>query len=285
MKLTPRERLKGLPVNRMIPNALTLGAVCAGLTAIRFALDARWEMAALAILVAAILDGLDGRVARILKGSSKFGAELDSLSDFVSFGVAPPLTLYLWALQDTGRFGWALVLFFAICAALRLARFNVDTEGEATAPGWTRNYFTGVPSPAAAGLVMLPLILSQLVGDTPFRRPEIVAVLLVLVGALMVSTIPTYSFKKFRIQPKWILPLMLFVGVTAALLITAPWGAMALILILYMLSIPFSVRTHAVLRKRDAEAAAQADGTETEETPAQLAPPEEAREAEEAKQG
>ena len=164
-----RPRLKRLHINRMIPNILTLMAMSAGLTAIRFALQERWEFAAYAILIAAILDTLDGRVARILKGSSKFGAELDSLSDFLSFGIAPAMMLYLWAMQDTGRFGWALTLLYAVACALRLARFNTQIE-EPDAPAWTKNFFSGVPSPAGAGLVLMPLILSFLIGDEFLRR-------------------------------------------------------------------------------------------------------------------
>jgi CDP-diacylglycerol--serine O-phosphatidyltransferase len=250
-----RERLKGLPINRMIPNMLTLLALCAGLSSIRFALLDRFDMAALAILVAAILDGLDGRVARILKGASKFGAELDSLSDFVSFGVAPALTLYLWVMVGAGPGAWLPVLFFAMCAALRLARFNTALEDESP-PAWTRNYFTGVPSPAGAGLALLPLILANLFGEAFFRQPEVVGFFLVGVGILMVSTLPTFSFKKFKVDHRWVLPIMLVVGLLAATLISAPWAGVAALLILYLASIPLAVSSHRRLRRRDAEEAA-----------------------------
>src|SRR3989338_3210078 len=142
-RLSRHERLKGLPFNRMIPNILTLLALCAGMTAIRFGLQEQWEWAGLALIVAAVLDGLDGRIARILKGASKFGAELDSLSDFICFGVAPPMLLYLWSMQDAGRLGWALVMLFTICCGLRLARFNVALE-DRDAPVWKSRFFTGV---------------------------------------------------------------------------------------------------------------------------------------------
>lgn len=250
-----RERLRGLHINRMIPNMLTLLALCAGLSAVRFALLDRFDMAALAILVAAILDGLDGRVARILKGASKFGAELDSLSDFVSFGVAPAVALYLWALHPGTAIVWLPVLVYAMCAALRLARFNTAIEDDSP-PTWTRNYFTGVPSPAGAGLVLLPLILAHIFGEDLFRRPEVVSFFLVAVGALMVSTIPTFSFKKFKVDHRWVLPIMLGFGLMAASLVSAPWASVAVLLLLYLASMPFAVRSFRGLLKRDADAQA-----------------------------
>ncbi|MEO5335985.1 MAG: phosphatidylcholine/phosphatidylserine synthase [Magnetospirillum sp. WYHS-4] len=262
-----RERLKGLPINRMIPNMLTLLALCAGLSSIRFALLDRFDLAALAILVAAIFDGLDGRVARILKGASKFGAELDSLSDFLSFGVAPALTLYLWALRDTGPGAWLLVLFYVMCAALRLARFNTALEDD-TPPAWTRNYFTGVPSPAGAGLVLLPLILAHLFGDDPFRGTEAIGFFLVAAGALMVSTLPTFSFKKFKVDHRFVLPMMLFFGLMAATMISAPWAGAATLLILYLASIPLAVRSYRALKKRDAaDLAASSDAPDQQVSP------------------
>lgn len=263
-----RERLKGLPINRMIPNMLTLLALCAGMSSIRFALLDRYDLAALAILAAAILDGLDGRVARILKGASKFGAELDSLSDFVSFGVAPALTLYLWVMLGAGAAAWLPVLFYAMCAALRLARFNTALEDDSP-PAWTRNYFTGVPSPAGAGLALLPLILANLFGDEVFRRPEVVGFVLVAVGILMVSTLPTFSFKKFKVDHRWVLPMMLVVGLLAATMISAPWAGVAALLLLYLASIPVAVRSYRTLKERDAQEAAK---RQEEEPGPQLSP-------------
>ncbi len=253
MDRSRRRPLKGLPINRMIPNILTLLAICAGLSAIRFALMERWEHALLAILVAAILDGLDGRIARILKGASKFGAELDSLSDFVCFGVAPAIMLYLWTLQYATRFGWTVALLYSVCCALRLARFNTAID-QPDQPTWTRNYFTGVPSPAAAGLVLLPMILSAQLGEDLFRQPLVVGPVLVVVALLMVSAIPTFSFKKFKVPPQWVLPTMLFVGVVAAGMVSAPWATVSALLVLYVGSIPVAVRSHRRLRQRDAEA-------------------------------
>ncbi len=248
-----RRRFKGLSFNRMIPNILTLLALAAGLTAIRYGLHDRWEPAMLAIVAAGILDGLDGRIARLLKGASKFGAELDSLSDFVCFGVAPPMMLYLWSLQGAGRLGWALVMLFTICCGLRLARFNVAAE-DRDAPVWKGRFFTGVPAPAGAGLVLLPLIFSFQMGGAFFRQPWVVGAFLLVVAALMVSTVPTYSFKKLKIGRRWILPTMLIAGGVAVFLINAPWLALSAIGIAYVASIPFSYRDHRRLERADAQA-------------------------------
>jgi len=245
-----KRRFKGLSFNRMIPNILTLLALAAGLTAIRYGLHDRWEHAMLAIVAAVILDGLDGRIARLLKGASKFGAELDSLSDFVCFGVAPSMMLYLWSMQSTGRLGWALVMLFTICCGLRLARFNVAAEDH-DAPAWKSRFFTGVPAPGGAGLVLLPLILSFQLGDGFFRQPWVVGAFLLVVAGLMVSTIPTYSFKKLKIGRRWILPTMLITGAVAVFLLNAPWLALTAIGVAYIVSIPISIRDHRRLEKAE----------------------------------
>jgi len=247
-----RTRLKSLPFNRMIPNILTLLALCAGLTAIRFGLQERWEHAVLAILVAAILDGLDGRIARILHGASKFGAELDSLSDFVSFGVAPAVLLYLWTLQDAGQIGWMLSLLFSVCCALRLARFN--TNMDAPPLPWTRNFFTGVPAPAGGGLALMPMALTFQFGDGFFREPAFVGSAIFVIALLMVSRVPTYSGKRIRVEQRWILPTMLLVGLLAAALVSAPWMTLWLVALVYVASFPFSIRSFRRL-KEEAERA------------------------------
>ena len=156
MKRRPVPRLRDQSLNRLIPNMLTVMALCAGLTSIRYTLDQRWELAAIAIVVAAVLDGLDGRIARLLDGASKFGAELDSLSDFISFGVAPALLLYYWCMRGVGGIGWVLTMLLAVCCALRLARFNTKLDNT-DLPAWTSRFFTGVPAPAGAGLALLPI--------------------------------------------------------------------------------------------------------------------------------
>ncbi|MGB0694261.1 MAG: CDP-diacylglycerol--serine O-phosphatidyltransferase [Rhodospirillaceae bacterium] len=253
-------RLQGLSINRIIPNMLTLFALAAGLTAIRFGLAEQFERAVVAIAIAAVFDGLDGRVARILKATSKFGAELDSLSDFVCFGVAPAILLYLWTLSGAGGMGWALVLLFVVCAALRLARFNTVMGGE-TLPPWAYNYFQGVPAPAGAGLVLLPMILSFEVAPDFFADPWVAGAVMVLVAGLMVSQIPTLSFKTLRIPQSFVLPLMLGMGLLAAFLVTNPWATLATIGLLYLCSIPFGMRSYRRLAE-EAEAVLEAEERE-----------------------
>lgn len=243
------QRLKELPFNRMIPNILTLLALAAGLTSIRFALMQKWEYAAFSLVVAAILDTMDGRVARLLKGASKFGAELDSLSDFVCFGVSPALILYLWAMQDAGRPGWILVMLFAMCCALRLARFNVATDDD-DAPAWKANFFAGVPAPAGAGLVLTPLILSFQIESEVLRNPWFVAGFLFVVGGLLVSSVPTYSFKKLKISRNLVMPTMLVVAGVAAFSVSVPWLTLSTVMALYICTFIFSIRA---FRRFDAE--------------------------------
>lgn len=237
------QRIKELPFNRMIPNILTLLALAAGLTSIRYALMEQWERAVLALVVAAILDTMDGRVARLLKGSSRFGAELDSLSDFVCFGVSPALILYLWAMQDAGRPGWILVMLFAMCCGLRLARFNVASDDD-DAPVWKAHFFAGVPAPAGAGLVLLPLVLSFQIETDTLQSPWVVAFFLFTVGALLVSSLPTFSFKKLKITRNWVMPTMLIVAGLAACAVSVPWLTLTVVLSLYLCSFLFSYRAH-----------------------------------------
>jgi len=249
------QRLKELPFNRMIPNILTLLALAAGLTSIRFALMERWEYAAFSLVVAAILDTMDGRVARMLKGASRFGAELDSLSDFVCFGVSPALILYLWSMQDAGRLGWILVMLFAMCCGLRLARFNVASDDD-DAPAWKANFFTGVPAPAGAGLVLIPLILSFQIEAEVLRNPWVVASFLFVVGGLLVSSVPTYSFKKLKISRNFIMPTMLIVAGVAAFSVSVPWLTLSTVMTLYMCTFIFSIRAY---RRFEAQDKAQQD--------------------------
>ncbi|MBT6096453.1 MAG: phosphatidylcholine/phosphatidylserine synthase [Rhodospirillaceae bacterium] len=238
-----KRRLQHLSINTMIPNILTLLALASGLTGMRFAFQERWDFAVLAIAVAAVFDALDGRIARLLKGASKFGAELDSLSDFVCFGVAPAMILYLWAMQDAGRAGWLLVMLFAMCCGLRLARFNVALDDE-NEPAWKANFFTGVPAPAGAGLVLLPMILAFQLGDDILRSPWVVSFFLLGVGALFVSSVPTYSFKKMIVPRRRLLATMLTVTMVIAFIASLPWLSLSIILGSYLISMPFSMRAY-----------------------------------------
>ncbi|MDP6271325.1 MAG: CDP-diacylglycerol--serine O-phosphatidyltransferase [Alphaproteobacteria bacterium] len=259
------QRLRSLPVNSLIPNILTILALCAGLTAMRFALAEEWELAVVAIIVAGILDGLDGRLARLLKGTSKFGAELDSLSDFVSFGVAPGFVLYRWNLAELGGVGWIVVLAFAVCMALRLARFNTALD-DPNKPPWAANFFTGIPAPAAGGLALLPLALSFQYGGVFFRMPVVAAVFTIFLSFMMVSQIPTYSFKKLRVRREYVLPVLLVVGLAAAVLASYPWLTLTVLALVYLASIPLSVRSFrrqvAAAEGGEGEAADKADKAE-----------------------
>jgi CDP-diacylglycerol--serine O-phosphatidyltransferase len=216
MATTRRPQFKRLSLNKLIPNVLTVLALCAGLTAIRFGLQDRWELAVACIVLAGILDGLDGRLARLLGGTSRFGAELDSLSDFVNFGVAPALLLFFWSLDQAPGTGWPLALLLAICCGLRLARFNVSLD-EDDRPPWATKYFTGVPAPAGAGLAIMPMMLEFEIANGFFQAPLLVGPWTAFVGFLMVSHIPTMSLKSFKVPQRFVLPTLMFVGGQQAL--------------------------------------------------------------------
>lgn len=256
--------IRVMSLNKLIPNMLTLMGLASGLTSVRFALQDQWEFAAMAVAVAALLDALDGRVARLLKGASKFGAELDSLSDFVCFGVCPALILYLWAMQDAGRWGWIVCMLFAMCCGLRLARFNVALE-DPNKPNWAGQFFTGVPAPAGAGLVMLPLIMSINLGDDFFRNPGTVAIWMLASGAMLISKIPTFSFKTSRIPRAWFLPVMITIAAGVTFIVSAPWWTLAAILIVYICLIPVSIRRYKRLMARDAAGLPPDDELEIED--------------------
>lgn len=241
------QRLSDRSVNRMIPNILTLLALCAGMTAIRFAIGGNFVGAVFAIIVAGIFDGLDGRIARLLKSTSIFGAELDSLADFVSFGVAPAAVLYLWTMSSLHGLGWAIVLFYAVCCALRLARFNI--EAGAAPSSHMAPFFTGVPAPAGAGLVMVPMFLSFEWGDWLFRSPYLNAVTVTGIALLMVSKVPTVSLKRIRVRHDWVMPTLLGIGILAALVTTFPWPTLTAIGIVYVGSIPLTIRSYSRLRR------------------------------------
>lgn len=251
-------RLKGLSLNTLLPNVLTMMALCAGLTAIRFGIQARWEPAVLSIVIAAVFDALDGRIARLLNAASRFGEELDSLSDVVSFGVAPALLIYLWVMQDVGGIGWITTLTPAVCCALRLARFNSNL-GATEKPPWAFNYFTGVPAPAGAGLLLLPMVLSFETGPGLVDQPWVVGIWTVLIGLLMVSRWPTFSFKGVRVPQRHVVPVLATVAVIAACLVTAPWITLAGVGLFYLGLLPFSLRQYQRLEREAARLKAEAD--------------------------
>ena len=263
-----RPRFRGLSFNRMLPNILTMLGLCAGLTGMRLALEGRFGVAATAIVVAGAIDGLDGRLARMLKATSRFGAEFDSLSDFVCFGVAPAFIMYLWSLQRLGGYGFIPCLIFAVCMALRLARFNaaLDTEpDESPTHAYAYNFFTGVPAPAGAGVVLFPLFIGleakslhwdDLLAISQF--PLFPALVLTGTALLLVSTLPVWSFKNFKIPAAYVLPTLLGVGLYAALLVADPWAALAAAGLIYLGMLPFSRRSFHRLR-REAEEPEGAD--------------------------
>ena len=255
MRRPRRPRLRGLSVNALIPNALTVLGLCMGLTSIRFALLDRWELAVGAIIAAGIIDGLDGRVARILKASTEFGAELDSLSDFLCFGVAPAIVLYLWTLDEGGGAGWIVALFFSVCMALRLARFNANLA-RTDRPAWASHYFVGLPAPSASGVVLLPMMLSfEFGGAGIVGHPFVVGLYTIGVALLVVSTVPMYSGKGIKLRQRHVLPVLMLVGLTFAAVVAYPWHVFSVLAIGYVGSIPFSVRSYRRLKGEAARSA------------------------------
>jgi CDP-diacylglycerol--serine O-phosphatidyltransferase len=249
-----RRRFRPIPVRMLVPNVITLLAICAGLTAIRLSTEGKVEWAVAAIVFAAVLDGIDGRVARMIKGQSKFGAELDSLADFVNFGVAPGLILYFWQLHELNNGGWIAAMVFAISGGLRLARFNASID-DPNKPPYAGNYFTGVPAPAGAILALLPLYLAFL--GTPKPPATLTAGYVLLIAFLMVSRLPVFSGKtvRMRVPPEMVLPVFVSVIFFIALLIGYPWHILSAGSVLYLLSLPLGWHSY---RNHERAAAAQA---------------------------
>ncbi|PCI50552.1 MAG: CDP-diacylglycerol O-phosphatidyltransferase [Alphaproteobacteria bacterium] len=228
----------------LVPNAITILAICAGMSALRFAILGRWEGAVLAVLIAGVLDGLDGRMARLLKGTSKFGAELDSLSDIVSFGVAPAVIMYTWALRDVKGIGWLLALIFTTAMALRLARFNTMNDDKNADDEEQRDYFSGIPAPASAALALWPMILYFLTDIEFLKNPVFCIIYLGVIAALTVSSVPTFSFKKLSINRKYVLFYLLGISILATLLVTHIWATMSVVGLLYIITIPMAMVRH-----------------------------------------
>ena len=239
---------RGIPLRTLAPNMITALALCSGLTAIRFAIAAQWELAVSMILAAAVLDGLDGSVARLVRGQSRFGAELDSLSDAISFGVAPALVLYLWSLIALPSFGWLCALIFAVFCALRLARFNaaIDLTDQ---PHKSAGFLTGVPAPAGAALAMLPLLLWIVTQDDRLRMAWPVAIWIGLVALLMVSSLATFSWASLRLRQTIRFEAILILVFVVAALVSAPWRTLIALCLLYLASIPFSIRAYGRIKR------------------------------------
>jgi len=268
--LLRRPRFRAIPVRTLVPNIITLLALCAGLTAIRLAVEDRLEWALAAIVFAAALDGIDGRVARMLKGTSRFGAELDSLADFVNFGVAPALILYFWGLNELKSAGWIAAMVFAICAGLRLARFNVMME-DPDRPAWAGAYFVGMPAPAGAITVLLPIYV-QFLGVPHFAFVAPVTLLYTLaIAFLMVSRLPVFSGKRVgkRVAPELVLPVFVCIVLFFALLIAYPWVVLATGTVVYLAVLPFGWLSY---RETKRKAEAQESGKAA--TPAAQSAPE-----------
>lgn len=253
-----RGRLKQLSVAKLIPNMLTTLAMCAGLTGIQFGLQQNWQAGVVAVAIAAILDSLDGGVARFLNAGSEFGAELDSLADLVSFGVAPAVLLYMWCMGEGGSIGAALVVLYTVCCALRLARFNVRLD-DADRPPWAARFFTGVPTPAGAGMVLLPMMLSFQLGDGIFASEWLNGAMLLGVSMLMVSRVPSFSLKQTRVPHKMVLPMLLAVVMLAFFVVTRPWITLSAIVLAYIASLPFAYRRYRALQRQPADAAPPED--------------------------
>ena len=250
-----RQQLKSLPFRKIAPNIVTMLALCAGVTSIRYSIQQDWIKAVIYIFIAAVFDGLDGRVARFLKGSTKFGAELDSLSDFVSFGVAPAILMFQWSLNSLPKFGWFFCLLMVIGQAMRLARFNTMLEEEPQPEYW-HNFFVGVPVPAAAAIALMPCMISFDFPEISYivRSHTFCASILCLVTFLMVSRIPTISTKRMKIPSYLLMPLMLIVVLFASFIITQPWLTLGLMVIGYIISLPIGIFIFLKIKKQSIKA-------------------------------
>jgi CDP-diacylglycerol---serine O-phosphatidyltransferase len=248
--VTAAERTEqGIAFRAMIPNAITLLALCFGLTGVSFAVGGDWERALGAVVFAGVLDGFDGRIARLLRAQSRFGAELDSLSDNIAFGTAPALIVFLWSLQAAPRFGWIAALALAVCCALRLARFNARIDAD-DQPHKSAGFNTGVPAPAGAGLAFVPIFLWLVTGEDLFRRWELVMPWTLFIALLMISSIPTFSWSSLRIRREWRLFALAAIALLGTALIRAPWITLLGVSALYLALLPFSAAAYARVKRR-----------------------------------
>lgn len=245
--------VRAIPFRAMVPNAITALALCMGLTGVSQAIVGNWERALAAVILAGVLDGLDGRIARLLRAQSRFGAELDSLSDNIAFGTAPALILFLWSLQTAPRFGWIAALSLAVCCALRLARFNARLD-IAEQPHKSAGFNTGIPAPAGAGLAFVPIYLWLITGNDQFRSWQPVMAWTVFIAALMISAIPTYSWSSIRIRREWRLFALAGIALLGAALVSAPWITLLAVSALYLATVPMAVMSYARVKRRRAAA-------------------------------
>ena len=259
-----REGRTGIPFRALVPNAITLLALCFGLTGVSFAITASitqdkaaWQFALACVVGAGVLDGMDGRIARLLRAESRFGAELDSLSDNIAFGTAPALILFLWSLQTAPRFGWIAALALAVCCALRLARFNARLDA-AEQPHKSAGFNTGVPAPAGAGLAFVPMFLWLITGNSLFREWQPVMAWTLVIAALMISSLPTYSWSSIRVRRDWRLFALAGVALLGAALVRAPWITLLALAAIYLAMIPFALVSYAKVKRRRATAARRA---------------------------
>lgn len=245
----PVKKARGLSLRALLPNAITAAALCAGLTGVRFAITGDWGFAVLAIVLAGVLDGIDGRIARLLNAQSRFGAELDSLADNVSFGVAPALVLYMWSLQDLPRLGWLAALAFAVCMALRLARFNarIDVDDQ---PHKSAGFLTGVPAPVGAGLAFLPFYLWKETGDTIFRDPTLIALWVGVIAFLLISNVATLSWGSIRPRRSVRLELILVVGLVFTAALLEPWWTLIGICAIYLSLMPYGLYKYGRIKRQ-----------------------------------
>jgi CDP-diacylglycerol--serine O-phosphatidyltransferase len=255
----PKRRFRRIPVRTLVPNVITLLALCAGLTAIRMAFENRYVLALAAIVFAAFLDGIDGRLARFLKGTSRFGAELDSLADFVNFGVAPALILYFWGLHDLKSAGWIAAMVFAICAALRLARFNVMVD-DPDKPAWASNFFVGIPAPAGAITVLLPIYVALLGLPRSELLNWLTLVYTLAIASLMVSRLPVFSGKRVgtRVPPEMVGPAVVVTVLFIALLVAYPWIILTAGTLAYLGALPFGYLSYRGYERRTRESRGEA---------------------------
>jgi CDP-diacylglycerol--serine O-phosphatidyltransferase len=246
---------RGIPLRAVAPNAVTALALCFGLSGVRFAIGDKWELAAAAIIFAGVLDGLDGRIARLLRAQSRFGAELDSLSDVIAFGVSPAVVIYLWSLQHLPQFGWTIALAHAVCCALRLARFNAHIDVDEQ-PHKLAGFLTGVPAPAGAGLALLPMYLWLTTGNDWFRNPYAVAPWALFVAVLLISNLASFSWSALRLRKGVRLWALAAIALFGSALISTPWTTLTILSIAYLILIPFGMRSYARVKRQRARAAA-----------------------------